>query len=353
MRSSFSPRALRAVQLTTAFVVLALPAEAFAFSGSAGSTATASPTPLPVHVAPRHLHLGAPVHVTGRLPASDAGVTVELEAARSPHGRWRRIASTRVGAAGGYELRAAPRYSARLRAVPLAPLPGAATTPTSRSPAGGPAVGGSTGGGAAARVPRARAAGPRRRSPALSRVATVQVKAAMRVARRSRGVIAGHELSIAGHLEPGRAGRTVAVQRRAGRAWHTIALGRTGARGGFAVRFRPAADAHGFLRVVFAGDRANGRATAAAGALSVYQPVVASWYADAGTTACGFHATYGVANRTLPCGTRVRLRHGDRTVTAIVDDRGPYVYGRDYDLNEATAGALGFSGVGTIDASVQ
>ena len=36
---------------------------------------------------------------------------------------------------------------------------------------------------------------------------------------------------------------------------------------------------------------------------------MASWYYDdAGATACGFHAHYGVANRTLPCGTKVRLR---------------------------------------------
>ena len=80
-------------------------------------------------------------------------------------------------------------------------------------------------------------------------------------------------------------------------------------------------------------------------------PALASWYDDAGNTACGFHAGLGVANRTLPCGTKVMLRYGSRTVTAVVDDRGPYAGGRDWDLNQTTASALGFGGVGTVWSS--
>jgi rare lipoprotein A (peptidoglycan hydrolase) len=100
--------------------------------------------------------------------------------------------------------------------------------------------------------------------------------------------------------------------------------------------------------VRFAGDRFNAASTQGAGQLTVYGESVASWYDDAGSTACGFHAGLGVANRTLPCGTRVRFRYGGRSVTAVVDDRGPYVGGRDWDLNQNTAAALGFAGVGTV-----
>ena len=78
------------------------------------------------------------------------------------------------------------------------------------------------------------------------------------------------------------------------------------------------------------------------------QPAVASWYDDAGQTASGFHAFYGVANRTLAFGTRVLFAYRGRTVTATVDDRGPFVYSRLFDLNQNTAGALGFSGVDTV-----
>jgi rare lipoprotein A (peptidoglycan hydrolase) len=75
---------------------------------------------------------------------------------------------------------------------------------------------------------------------------------------------------------------------------------------------------------------------------------VASWYSDGGSTACGFHATYGVAHKSLPCGTKVRFALNGRTVTATVDDRGPYIGGREWDLNQNTAAALGFGGVGAV-----
>lgn len=75
---------------------------------------------------------------------------------------------------------------------------------------------------------------------------------------------------------------------------------------------------------------------------------VASWYDDTGTTASGWHAQYGVANLSLAFGTKVLFEYHGQRVEAIVDDRGPYVYGRTWDLSQNTAGALGFSGVDTV-----
>ena len=75
---------------------------------------------------------------------------------------------------------------------------------------------------------------------------------------------------------------------------------------------------------------------------------VASWYDDAGNTASGYHAGYGVANKYMAFGTRVLFVYHGRSVEAIVDDRGPYIGGRDWDLNQNTAGALGFDGVDTV-----
>jgi rare lipoprotein A (peptidoglycan hydrolase) len=103
--------------------------------------------------------------------------------------------------------------------------------------------------------------------------------------------------------------------------------------------------------VVFGGDGGNARAVRPAGSVNVLHPALASWYQDAGNTACGFHAGLGVANRTLPCGTKVAFQYGGRTVTAVVDDRGPYAGGREWDLNQTTASALGFAGVGTVWSS--
>jgi rare lipoprotein A (peptidoglycan hydrolase) len=75
-----------------------------------------------------------------------------------------------------------------------------------------------------------------------------------------------------------------------------------------------------------------------------WQTAVASWYYDQGETACGFHARYGIANLTLPCGTPVRLCF-DGCVTATVQDRGPYITGRLFDLNPNTREAIGCTGL--------
>ncbi|HET8567954.1 MAG TPA: septal ring lytic transglycosylase RlpA family protein [Candidatus Limnocylindria bacterium] len=60
-------------------------------------------------------------------------------------------------------------------------------------------------------------------------------------------------------------------------------------------------------------------------------------------TACGLTLTTtleGVAHRTLPCGSPVRLAHAGREVTVPVVDRGPQIAGREFDLTYATKNAL-------------
>jgi rare lipoprotein A len=59
------------------------------------------------------------------------------------------------------------------------------------------------------------------------------------------------------------------------------------------------------------------------------------------------------AHRTLPFGTTVRvtLRNG-RFVTVRINDRGPYVRGRDIDLSLGSCRALGFSGVAPVSLQV-
>lgn len=79
------------------------------------------------------------------------------------------------------------------------------------------------------------------------------------------------------------------------------------------------------------------------------QPALASWYyAAGGPIACGGNSyAMGVANRSLPCGTRV-LMCFRRCVDVIVFDRGPYVWPRSWDLSQQVAQAIGFSGVQTV-----
>ena len=101
------------------------------------------------------------------------------------------------------------------------------------------------------------------------------------------------------------------------------------------------------------GSEAHSSHTAATGGAAHRHPGfhrgIASWYYDDGLrTACGFSVKFGVANRTLPCGTKVIFWHAHHRVVATVDDRGPYIAGRTWDLDEHTAAALHFSGVGGV-----
>jgi rare lipoprotein A len=90
------------------------------------------------------------------------------------------------------------------------------------------------------------------------------------------------------------------------------------------------------------------------GRVNVYRWASASWYGPGlygNHLGCGGTLTpgrVGVAHKTLPCGTKLRLRHRERTVRVRVIDRGPYVGGREYDLTEATARKLHFTGHGPI-----
>lgn len=55
------------------------------------------------------------------------------------------------------------------------------------------------------------------------------------------------------------------------------------------------------------------------------------------------------AHRTLPFGTRVRVTHGGRSVIVRINDRGPFVGGRDLDLSYAAFSALASPSRGHID----
>jgi rare lipoprotein A (peptidoglycan hydrolase) len=56
----------------------------------------------------------------------------------------------------------------------------------------------------------------------------------------------------------------------------------------------------------------------------------------------------GVAHKTLPCGTEVIFVYHGRAIKVPVQDRGPYIPGREWDLSGAAAEALHFPGLGTV-----
>ena len=80
--------------------------------------------------------------------------------------------------------------------------------------------------------------------------------------------------------------------------------------------------------------------------------MVASYYASvlAGNpTASGElyePARYTAAHKTLPLGTELRVAHGGEAVEVVVNDRGPFVEGRDIDLSLAAAEEIGLTSPG-------
>jgi rare lipoprotein A len=294
--------------------------QALAAAGSDLAAPPPSATPLEITLQSRHVDYGHDVVVEGTAPGGD---TVLLEFAPAGGSGWRVLGSTTVTGTGRFRLAGPLERSGAVEAVES----------TSGSYPSTLSIGGTSAGAATS------AAQP------------VEVEAAVRVGARQIGVLTGQTVVIRGRLLPALPGRKVALQGLQGGSWQTFVTAHTGVRGNFRLRYATAAPAQEPIRVRFAGDQTNARSAARAGQLTVFREAGASWYDDAGDTACGFHAYFGVANRTLPCGTQVALRYDGRSVTATVDDRGPYVAGRDWDLNQNTAAALGFAGVGTIWSS--
>lgn len=76
-----------------------------------------------------------------------------------------------------------------------------------------------------------------------------------------------------------------------------------------------------------------------------------SWYgAESGSrTASGMFfdgSQMIVAHKSLPFGTKIRFSYQGRSVTVPVQDRGPYIKGRTFDLSHAAARKLGIVNAG-------
>jgi rare lipoprotein A len=308
----------RAARTAMGALIVALPASAALTPAEALAQAIATPSPpagaVPFLLRASQFEYGDRVLVTGIAPSAPTAQTLELQFESTRTSSWKTLATTSPAGGSRFELSARLTMSGTLRVVD-------AMAPGSGIPQAGTAS---------------------------STIRRVLVTAAMKVYQRRIDVLAGTRVGLHGRLLPGLRGRLVRLQARSGGRWHTVANGRTTARGAFTISYVPRALGVQRLRVRFSGDRLNARISTRDGTLTVFRQAFASWYYDRGATGCGFNAFYGVANRTLPCGTSVQIRLGSRTVTAVVDDRGPYVGGREWDLGQNTAAALGFVGVGTV-----
>jgi rare lipoprotein A len=321
VRTNSTLRKLRPVHLGAAVAMLAIPASAVALA--AGNADALSAIQITLKTA--HLGFGHPVVVSGSAPGATAGAPLQLQFAPTGATRWQELSSGATRAGGRFRFVQPVRQSGLLRVVPgqagTAPRVAAQFSATGAAPL------------------------------APSAPHPVSVAARFAVPARSLAVLGGGPAHVRGKLLPALAGRQVRLLGHSAQGWRALSTGRTGPRGGFDLPVRASGSGQRWLRVGFSGDRHNAGSWAHAGSVTAFRQSLASWYNDGGATACGFHARYGVANKSLPCGTKVAFRAGGRSVTAVVDDRGPYVGGREWDLNQNTAGALGFGGVGMVWSS--
>jgi len=167
-------------------------------------------------------------------------------------------------------------------------------------------------------------------------------------------VLSGNGFAVHGKVRPAGRHRVKVVFRGPDANLVTIT---TRANGAFALRWSPDRIGNYAVRAFGVHDRRSRGSASAARRLTSYRQAGASYYGPGlygNGVACGgtlMPGTLGVANKTLPCGTKVKLRYHGHSVTVPVIDRGPYVAGRDYDLTEATKVRLGFPGVGTVLAN--
>lgn len=167
-------------------------------------------------------------------------------------------------------------------------------------------------------------------------------------------VLAGNGLAVRGRVRPSGRRRVKLVFRGPDGGVRGVT---TRADGTFAVRWVPKRTGSYAVRAYSLHDRRLRSSRSEARKLTAYRLAGASYYGPGlygNGVACGgtlMPGTMGVANKTLPCGTKVKLRYHGRSVTVPVIDRGPYVAGRDYDLTEAVKVKLGFPGVGTVMAT--
>ena len=159
-------------------------------------------------------------------------------------------------------------------------------------------------------------------------------------------------MKVRGKVTPAGAERRVVVE--IGDASETTTAGRDGR---FKVTWQTPRTGTYPVEVRARSNRLATGSSDSAGKVTAYRPAAASWYGPGlygNPMACGgtlTPSTMGVAHRTMPCGTKLRLRNGNRTVSVRVVDRGPFSGSREFDLTSATRQALGFGDVGTVLSS--
>jgi hypothetical protein len=190
---------------------------------------------------------------------------------------------------------------------------------------------------------------PKRGRPSRPESVAVHARAAFHVG--DHNVLIGDGVRLHGRINPGGARRVKVVVRGPD---GDIVRDVSARNGEFALRWTPRHTGDYRLRVFVGHNRTAKAGHSVRRRLTAFRFAEASWYGPGfygNHTACGQVLTpgmVGVANKSLPCGTKVTLRYRGREVTVPVIDRGPFAGDREYDLTYATRQKLRFGDVGTL-----
>ncbi len=269
--------------------------------------ASAAPPEVKLERAPWSVHFGGTASIVGSVDGAARGAKVSLHR-RWPAGGWYEHAIRRVGSNGNVRFKVPNlKRSARFKLVYSDPATGVKDS---------------------------------------SRRVTVRVESRVDLKLRHKRVMEGGTIRVRAKVRP--AGhRKATLQIRRNGTWRRVrrldlhhGVGRA--------RLKPNEVGKLGIRVVVAGDRYALRGAQRDHAV-VFDPTLATWYGPGfygNRTACGrtlTPSTLGVAHRSLPCGSKVKILYRGRWVTVPVIDRGPYS-SAEFDLTERTADRLGFSG---------
>ena len=105
------------------------------------------------------------------------------------------------------------------------------------------------------------------------------------------------------------------------------------------------------VAIAISVDRRNRHHQALPAGAGPWITALAAPYAATTHTACGVEvtaSTVGVGHPVLPCGVRIYVRFGDRTVLTTVIDRGDVPPGRELNLTPRLAVLLGVQGTQSV-----
>ena len=211
------------------------------------------------------------------------------------------------------------------------------------------ASGASSGGGAVA--PVGAAAQP-------ANITTSASAEGMTIAARESALLRT-AVHVSGTLPRADAGHTATIEflgARTGWLWQRAAQTVVQGDGTYAASWRTTLPGKFQVRAIVDQTTARAASSLPTIIVTVYRPAIATLFGPGfygRRTACRTVLrpwTFGVANRTLPCGTRVALYYGGRMIVVPVIDRGPYANGASWDLTMATGAALGMYTTATIGA---